>query len=241
MQKYKSISVLIALFYLNVILQSICTYWFHIQLINMLMITHLLLVGGCILLSILLYREYKAVKNRQIYSIFMAFGALAFVGVGTLVLYWFFGITGYDLIFEAGIVVFVSVLLWSLGKTMGEKMRVRTEAEVYKKLAQEDQMTGMKNRYAYKKILEDLEDGICNWKNAVLIFMDMNHLKQINDIYGHGAGDELLIGSTEYPESVWKSRILFSDRRRRVLRDSSGNKNIRRRTFPQTGCSGRRI
>lgn len=89
MQKYKSISVLIALFYLNVILQSICTYWFHIQLINMLMITHLLLVGGCILLSVLLYREYKAVKNRQIYSIFMAFGVLAFVGVGTLVLYWF--------------------------------------------------------------------------------------------------------------------------------------------------------
>ena len=40
-------------------------------------------------------------------------------------------------------------------------------------------MTGMKNRYAYEKILEDLEDGICNWKNAVLIFMDMNHLKQI--------------------------------------------------------------
>lgn len=61
MQKYKSISVLIALFYLNVILQSICTYWFHIQLINMLMITHLLLVGGCILLSVLLYREYEAV------------------------------------------------------------------------------------------------------------------------------------------------------------------------------------
>ena len=120
MQKYKSISVLIALFYLNVILQSICTYWFHIQLIDMLMITHLLLVGGCILLSVLLYREYKAVKNRQIYSILMAFGVLAFVGVGTLVLYWFFGITGYDLIFEAGIVVFVSVLLWSLGKTMVE-------------------------------------------------------------------------------------------------------------------------
>ena len=116
MQKYKSISVLIALFYLNVILQSICTYWFHVQLIHMLMITHLLLGGGCILLSVLLYREYKAVKNRQIYSLLMAFGVLAFVGVGTLVLYWFSGITGYDLIFEAGIVVFVSVLLWPLAR-----------------------------------------------------------------------------------------------------------------------------
>lgn len=135
----------------------------------------------------------------------MAFGALAFVGVGTLVLYWFFGITGYDLIFEAGIVVFVSVLLWSLGKTMVENMRFRTEAEVYKKLAQEDQMTGMKNRYAYKKILEDLEDGICNWKNAVLIFMDMNHLKQINDIYGHGAGDELLIGAAQSIQKAYGS------------------------------------
>lgn len=46
MQKYKSISVLIALFYLNVILQSIGTYWFHIQLIHPADDTHLLLGGG---------------------------------------------------------------------------------------------------------------------------------------------------------------------------------------------------
>ena len=166
MQKYKSISVLIALFYLNVILQSICTYWFHIQLINMLMITHLLLVGGCILLSVLLYRGIQGSEKQA--DIFDLHGirCSGFCRRGNPGVILVFGITGYDLIFEAGIVVFVSVLLWSLGKTMVENMRFRTEAEVYKKLAQEDQMTGMKNRYAYEKILEDLEDGICNWKKC---------------------------------------------------------------------------
>lgn len=121
MQKYKSISVLIALFYLNVILQSICTYWFHIQLINMLMITHLLLVGGCILLSVLLYREYEAVKNRQIYSILMAFGVLALSAWEPWCYTGFSELPDTNLIFEAGIVVFVSVLRWSLWQGYGGK------------------------------------------------------------------------------------------------------------------------
>ena len=48
MQKYKSISVLIALFYLKCDFCKVSApTGFHIQLINMLMITHLLLVGGC--------------------------------------------------------------------------------------------------------------------------------------------------------------------------------------------------
>lgn len=70
-------------------------------------------------------------EKQAIYSIFMAFGALAFVGVGTLVLYWFFGITGYDLIFEAGIVVFVSVLLWSLWQELWWKICVSGRKQRY--------------------------------------------------------------------------------------------------------------
>ena len=39
----------------------------------------------------------------------------------------------------------------------------------------------------------------------MLIFMDMNHLKQINDIYGHGAGDELLIGAAQSIQKAYGS------------------------------------
>lgn len=205
MGKYRSVSVLQILFYLNVILQSICNYWLYISMIAMLVVTHILLTGGCILLILLLYREYEKEKSRQVKAILMAFGILALSGVVSLVLYWIFGITGYDLIFEVGILIFVTILLWGLGMAMVDNMRFRTEAQVYKKLAQEDQLTGMKNRFAYEKILEDLENGVCDWENAVLIYMDLNHLKEVNDLYGHGAGDELLIAAAQSIQKAYGS------------------------------------
>lgn len=111
MKKYRSISVLSALFYLNVILQSICTYLFGTDMIDMLLVTHILLAAGCILIVRLLYKEYKTVKSRQVRSILVAFGVLAVFGVLALGLYWGLGITEYDLIFETGILIFVAILL----------------------------------------------------------------------------------------------------------------------------------
>lgn len=88
---------------------------------------------------------------------------------------------------------------------MVDNMKFRTEAMVYKKLAQEDQMTGMKNRFAFEKVMEDLERGSCEWENAVLVFMDLNHLKRTNDLYGHGAGDELLIAAAQCIQKAYGS------------------------------------
>lgn len=59
-----------------------------------------------------------------------------------------------------------------------------------------DELTSLYNRYAYENELnkiqeENLEDSL------VVIAMDINGLKQINDNHGHAAGDELIIGAAD--------------------------------------------
>ncbi len=146
--------------------------------------THLLLVGGCNPSECSFIPEYKAVKKRGRYiqkkkkkrntswhSVFWLF-----VGVWKpLGLYWFYGINRIRIwIFEAGIVVFVSVLLWALAGYGGKYASFGRKQRYIKNMAQEDSDDRYeKTGNAYEKYFEDLEDGICNWKNAVLIFMDL--------------------------------------------------------------------
>lgn len=53
-----------------------------------------------------------------------------------------------------------------------------------------DIMTGLWNRYYYNRFLQHIIHG--NAKSIGMIFADLNGLKQINDQYGHGAGDKFI-------------------------------------------------
>jgi len=61
-------------------------------------------------------------------------------------------------------------------------------------LANHDNLTGIGNRRAFhsafKKVLDKNENG-------VLLFLDVNKFKQINDIFSHNAGDKVLIEISE--------------------------------------------
>ena len=49
-------------------------------------------------------------------------------------------------------------------------------------------MTGINNRTAFEEQLQDIEDHAQDYDNAALIFMDVDGLKNTNDLYGHNAG-----------------------------------------------------
>jgi diguanylate cyclase (GGDEF)-like protein len=61
---------------------------------------------------------------------------------------------------------------------------------LYKK-ANYDSLTGVANRYYFNKTIEDLVAE--NDRIFTLIIVDLDGFKEVNDIYGHAVGDELLI------------------------------------------------
>ena len=68
-------------------------------------------------------------------------------------------------------------------------------AELRNKFAYYDQLTGLQNRRAYSERIAQLEKDPPD--NCCVVTADINGLKQVNDTYGHSAGDELIIGAAE--------------------------------------------
>ncbi len=72
---------------------------------------------------------------------------------------------------------------------------LKREIEITKCEAEKDFLTGVYNRRKFDKMLDDLTG---NGKHFVLMLIDLDNFKQINDTYGHQAGDMILkkVGET---------------------------------------------
>ena len=71
-------------------------------------------------------------------------------------------------------------------------------------LARNDSLTGLPNRTSF---LEKLERSIATLKpgeNLALLAIDLNRFKEVNDLYGHAAGDRLLVHVANQMRSVLK-------------------------------------
>jgi diguanylate cyclase (GGDEF)-like protein/PAS domain S-box-containing protein len=65
------------------------------------------------------------------------------------------------------------------------------------RLAYHDMLTGLPNRARLRQLINQAIEGCPAGKRAALLFVDLDHFKDINDTLGHGAGDELLIELTQ--------------------------------------------
>ncbi|MEO6843306.1 MAG: EAL domain-containing protein [Bradyrhizobium sp.] len=65
------------------------------------------------------------------------------------------------------------------------------------RLAYHDMLTGLPNRARLRQLINQAIEGCPAGKRAALVFVDLDHFKDINDTLGHGAGDELLIELTQ--------------------------------------------
>jgi diguanylate cyclase (GGDEF)-like protein len=68
-----------------------------------------------------------------------------------------------------------------------------TVKKVYQE-AETDAVTGLPNaRAAFRKLEDEIKRADREGQTVGVLFMDINGLKPVNDSYGHGAGDQLLI------------------------------------------------
>lgn len=60
-----------------------------------------------------------------------------------------------------------------------------------------DTLTGLPNRLSFTKKIEDIVAKKEHYKNAAVLFIDLDGFKNVNDTYGHDFGDDLLLAIAE--------------------------------------------
>lgn len=203
MDRFRVLRLCSQLYYWNIIAQLLLDFCGVADLADLLIVTHLLIAATIFLMSTLMVWEYRATENRELRAVLLAFAMLAASALLSILLYWMLDFSHYSIVFQLGILVFISCLMGSLASSMAANLRYKTEASVYKRLSREDRLTGLENRRAYDELLTQLEEDPDRYQNVALLFLDLNHLKETNDRYGHSAGDELIVTAARCVRSAF--------------------------------------
>jgi len=83
-----------------------------------------------------------------------------------------------------------------------EELRLRKETDC-------DVATGLFNKKAASRQIQDFIDSADHHNRGILIFIDIDNFKQINDTYGHPAGDAVLTAFAEYLRTVWNTDTIL--------------------------------
>ena len=143
----------------------------------------------------MLNKEYKQTQNWELLAVLQAVFILNVAAMIEMVVYWVFKSPLYGILFQIGVLAFIIRLLCAILVSMASNIQFKAEAMVYKRLSREDRLTGLGNRRGFDDYFAELQAGAESYKNAMLIFLDVNGLKIVNDRYGHRAGDELIVGA----------------------------------------------
>ena len=85
----------------------------------------------------------------------------------------------------------------------------RISNPLYKDLSNTDMLTGLKNRNAFEVDLHNWDQHADKAGLAILSF-DLDHLKDVNDQYGHARGDAyLILGSSVIEEALYGKCVLY--------------------------------
>ncbi|MCR5099725.1 MAG: GGDEF domain-containing protein [Butyrivibrio sp.] len=101
----------------------------------------------------------------------------------------------------ASLFYIISVLILMINMVLN-MFKTGIEVEIYKKRAYIDEMTGIPNRRAYEEKLDLIRnEGVS--VDQFFITLDINGLKNANDLKGHQAGDELIKGAAQCIKEVF--------------------------------------
>jgi diguanylate cyclase (GGDEF)-like protein len=88
----------------------------------------------------------------------------------------------------------VEQLIGEIDALRDKVAQLQERVEQLDMLAHEDSLVDLPNRRGFVRALERIIDRVNRYQEkAALLFVDLDGLKQINDSFGHQAGDEALI------------------------------------------------
>ncbi|WP_424932535.1 putative bifunctional diguanylate cyclase/phosphodiesterase [Amaricoccus macauensis] len=78
-------------------------------------------------------------------------------------------------------------------------------------LASHDPLTGLPNRFLLNESLENaIQGSIRTGEPLAVLCIDLDHFKEVNDVLGHAAGDELLRQTTERMKGILRSSDILA-------------------------------
>ena len=206
MRKYRILNVGIFMFYCNALVQGILAFMGIAKFKDMLFVTHILLLVWVVILAALLIREYRTHRRKEFLILLSAYIIVGASGVLALGLYWLFEISYYGVIFEMGSLAFMILILADAVMEVADNIRYRMEAQAYERLVQRDGMTGLETRNGFEKALEEISANVEKYKDILLVYIDIDHLRLTNEEFGRGKGDELVVASARCIENVFREK-----------------------------------
>lgn len=137
-------------------------------------------------------REWKEYKDSR--TLMHGMGLFILSVVAAMHLYYIFPTEKYSSIVSGfGLVIFIISLFMLILRQEMRYFEEHMTMSLYREMAYSDKLTGCGNRAALERLMEGFTDG----EAVVFIMADVNRLKQVNDNYGHDAGDELILGAAK--------------------------------------------
>ncbi|MCF0132780.1 MAG: EAL domain-containing protein [Blautia sp.] len=166
---------------------------------DMLIVTHILMyviAAMSIAAQICDYRIEKSTHGKLMIVTFTIplVGALLAVS-----LFWNSSGEAYSICYLLSLLIFIVFMVidacYSLMENDFQNRKTKMELEVYQRLSVIDGLTGLGNRRAFDEEMEVVDQK--RIENALLFFLDVNGLKDINDSYGHKEGDQVISGAAQ--------------------------------------------
>lgn len=176
-----------------------------VELLTTVAVTHIFIIVMIVMSFAIGIYEIRYYGNRVMHTILKGMAILQVCALASILLFYQTE-SEYTVIFRTGFFLFM-LFLWKalIGETI-RLLRKGLEASIYQGLAYTDVLTGIANRSAYEKRMKELGTHFKKYKRISLIIFDLDHLKEINDNYGHASGDAYIQAFAEMLKKCCKGR-----------------------------------
>jgi diguanylate cyclase (GGDEF)-like protein len=119
---------------------------------------------------------------------------------------WLTGVGGPDTLLVNALLLNIALIIFGMRRyreLMAEIEERKRAEEKARRLAEIDPLTGCLNRRSIAPATDALIDrSDKSGENVAFLMIDLDNFKQVNDLYGHKIGDEVLIGASERMREV---------------------------------------
>lgn len=189
--KYGVLTKMQFLLMLNIMVQGILFSLNVFSFVEMLPVTHTLIILSVIVLLVLLLKQYWKKLSPYARPMLTALIVLILSALLSLVQFYISPQTDNSRFLRYGFMIFIGIMVYICIRAMLTFFHDYTENQILKDLAYKDFLTGVENRLAFENLMDEMR-GFDTPVPVSLCSFDLNNLKVTNDTFGHKAGDIIL-------------------------------------------------